>query len=443
MEVTPKWSRAVPKFTKNTQAWWQLKTKWSEQEYINRRAAVIRKIRERWPDSNMLNGHGSKPRQEASDLLRPLVAAFDDSSWSDPSTSGQKFEKRLEMYTSWAFYLNRHFKLDESAPVTTLPTIPPYQPIQNDSKDSKVLPVTRVDPIRHEPEYWSETTSDEIVQRAESTTVEPLPKSEVKPQADTDWDDIEVQIDANALDLGTVWLPMIDLKPVLRGQPCHWEDFELHELYNQFSQETGLKVDPTKHEFVYLSRGTKFVFYKPGAYKVMLKRFSQAASGQHNVLRLLIQPRSSYNLTPSTHRTTPALRGKKFDVQQITPQSRAKSRFTGSETDYSSDSSQEMERPMKRLKHLSTESETVDETIDSTIDSTIPDSTEGTNSALDGWKAVNGAAQSDLRIEQEDRPTKSRPATSGFGEVIDLSLTSTQEQGNVKSEAQLTQETEY
>lgn len=116
----------------------------------------------------MLNGHGSGPRQEVSDLLRPLVASFDDSSWSDAKISGERNEKRMEEYTSWAFYLNRHFKLDENPP-PTLPMIPPYQPV---TQYSRASPDCQTSLIRRDSEYWSETTSDEAPRRAVPSTTE-------------------------------------------------------------------------------------------------------------------------------------------------------------------------------------------------------------------------------------------------------------------------------
>ncbi|KAK5095193.1 hypothetical protein LTR70_003649 [Exophiala xenobiotica] len=356
MEPTTKRSRTVLKYTKNTQAWWQLRTGWSEQEYVNRRAAVIRKVRERWSDPDMLNGHGSGPRQEVSNLLRPLVASFDDSSWSDATTSGERFEKRMEEYTSWAFYLNRHFKLDEN-PSVTLSVVPPYQPVTHHSRAS---PDTQTSLIRRDSVYWSETTSDEAPHAAAPSTAELVHRSKSTNQSYFDWDDIEVKIDADVLDLGTVWLPMIDLKPFSQGQNCHWKDFEFHKLNSQFSHETGFKIDLNSHEYVYPGRAGRFTFHRPGAYKVMLKRFSQDAARRDNILRLSIQPRTSDQPTAGISKRTPVMDGKRSDIEQITPPSRAKSLFTGSATDYSTDDSQDMERRIKRLKRRYSEEETIE-----------------------------------------------------------------------------------
>jgi hypothetical protein len=75
----PKSSRSSPTYTKNNQAWWQLKTGWSDQEFNQRRTAIFQKIHEKWPERHMLKGYGINPRQELHDLLRPLVASFNNS----------------------------------------------------------------------------------------------------------------------------------------------------------------------------------------------------------------------------------------------------------------------------------------------------------------------------------------------------------------------------
>lgn len=80
-----------------------------------------------------------------------------------------------------------------------------------------------------------------------------------------------MKIDADVLNLGPVWLPMIDLKPLSQGQHCHWKDFELHKLNSLFSHETVFKIQSNSHEYVYLGHAGRFTFYRPGAYKVMLK----------------------------------------------------------------------------------------------------------------------------------------------------------------------------
>lgn len=423
MEVPTKLSRAVPKYTKNTQAWWQKRTGWGEPEFIYRRAAVIRKLRERWPEKEMLNGHSLGPRREASDLLRPLVASWDDSSWSDPGIAGEALEKRLEQYTSWAFYLNNHFKLDENAP-PALSTNLQYSTLNEEAKAARN---DHAVPSRHGSEYWSETTSDEIRRRAESSTTNLVPKQEgaSDPGSHCQWDDVGLQVDAKALGVGTVWLPMLDLKPFQRGQPAHWQDFESAKLYDVVSQEIGVRISASEHEFVYLSDAGSLHFSGPGGYKVMLKRFSQATFSPGNVLQLSVQPRDSHQPKLNAPMLTPVKRGKSFDLQQVTPQSRAKSRFTGSETDYSSDDSEDMERPTKRLKQLSTQE--TEETVDSSARTTKADHGD--------WTAVNRERELTLwEKEERNQPPPGRLGIVGSNKELPIALTNVYGRANVKHE---------
>lgn len=67
----------VEKPTRNTKAWWQDLTKWTDDEFEERRKAIITRIREKWPEESMLSGRNQK--HEVRQWLQPLASTFDDS----------------------------------------------------------------------------------------------------------------------------------------------------------------------------------------------------------------------------------------------------------------------------------------------------------------------------------------------------------------------------
>lgn len=278
------------KSTKNTQSWWQALTGWPADEFAARRKAVMRRLREKWPANSKLNNKKLEVRQ----WLFPLIASFNDSTWPTDAPPHERFDRQLSHYTSWALYLNRTFDVP-AATLVTPPAVkvPSYSFVHSDS----VTPVR----TRHasantiQPsDYWSPSTDESETRSAELKSEQPFTESasETKPGLQAfKWDNMEVKIDALAFGLGVVWLPMIDLKPEPKTRSCHWADFQLGELYKQFSADTGYSIKPETHEFVYVSDQEDFPFFREGAYKVALRRFLQSAAVSH-VMALRVQLRT-------------------------------------------------------------------------------------------------------------------------------------------------------
>ena len=273
------------KATRNTRKWWQNMTGWSDELFEARRNAVMIKIREKWPDEKGLNGRdgdGFQQKQQVRSCLRPLVQAANESHWPISATDADRLEKQLQHYVSWALYLNRSFNL---SPLPTAAHVPSYtiiqsdQPVLPDAKPRSALASRHID-------NWSPTTSDDetepVVSKLKSTsrTVESQSATTLRIQQDFDWDNVEIKIDASKLGLGTVWLPMFDLKPT-KNRICHWADFELNGLYELFAQDTGHAADSSLYEFVYTAGAEDFPFYRQGAFKVVLRRFSQSSITDH------------------------------------------------------------------------------------------------------------------------------------------------------------------
>lgn len=280
----------VAKPTKNTQVWWQALTGWSQVEADAKRRAVVSRLRERWPANSKLNDKKLAVRQ----WLAPLVASFNENHWPADVPPNERRDRQVGYYTSWALYLNRTYDVPAPIPFTS-PAVktPSYSFVQ--SAPVTPLVVKQADIVaKRSSGGWSETTSSSDAPltdfKSERTATEPASTSKHELSY-FDWDDIEVKIDAVTLCLGTVWLPMLDLKPEPKRQPCHWADFRIAALYDQFSADTKYTVSTATHEFVYTANEEDFSFFRDGAYKVVLRRFLQQAAFS-NVLRLRIQRRS-------------------------------------------------------------------------------------------------------------------------------------------------------
>lgn len=151
------------------------------------------------PEETMLSGRNQK--HEVRQWLQPLASTFDDSSWLERANETDGPERQLSHYTSWAFYLNRSYRVP-NPPVTT----PTYAFIQPDHILPPVNKRRRSVP-RQQFGHWSESTNEGTVERrltkSEQSTEPPCASRDVKPQA-FDWDNVEVKIDASHLGLGDV-----------------------------------------------------------------------------------------------------------------------------------------------------------------------------------------------------------------------------------------------
>lgn len=304
------------KKTKNTKAWWQAKADWSSDEYEQRRQAIIARIRDKWPEEKMLNGRdGSRGQQkrEVREWLRPLVITFNDTNWPYGATTENRIERQLQYYVSWALYLNRTFHYSP-----TPATAPSHSILTSDQVDSR-SPQSRLSMAGQTSTYWSDSSSDNETERLEvkSSSRESLKPPVSRPvsikreqdQPLFSWDNVELRIDATELNMGEVWLPMIDLKPGNKHAFCHWADFNLASLYTSLSAEAGVIISPNTHKFVYLNSAKPFEFYREGAYRIILKRFSQAFQPddilQFQILRHTPQTRTAVARRPNSYLTPP------------------------------------------------------------------------------------------------------------------------------------------
>ena len=94
-----------------------------------------------------------------------------------------------------------------------------------------------------------------------------------------------------------VLMPMLDLKPQTMQVPISWQHFDLQTLCDKFQFETGKGIDLATHELAQVNEnGTEdFVFSRPGAYRIMLKRIMQAGGVAGGILHLRIQKRITEN----------------------------------------------------------------------------------------------------------------------------------------------------
>lgn len=107
-----------------------------------------------------------------------------------------------------------------------------------------------------------------------------------------------MHIDATVLDEDQpVLMPMLDLKPQTMQVPISWQHFDLQTLCDRFQFETGKGIDLAIHELAQVNEnGTEdFVFNRPGAYRIMLKRTMQAGGVEGGILHLRIQKRITKN----------------------------------------------------------------------------------------------------------------------------------------------------
>ena len=311
---------------KNSKRYWITLTGWSNDIYEYRKKAVLARVRDKWPTKASLNaragdGRGTLVNQELRDWLRPLVITFNDTNWPDYAATPQsRLREQVNCYKSWALHLNAGSTSTSSATealsrpstivnVTPLhanvPPIPLVSPVHQNTS-----PLQSGDIVHHDPtasisqspvvrapsvNYWSESSSDDKEGQYATSHVRSNTVTTETPLASNrfNWDDVEVRIEAGELSFDTIWVPMHDLKPSPKHAPCHWADFSLKQLYKQLSLEMDLRIEPHSYQFVYLSQPGQFKFFREGAYRIALKRFSQMADSSNKALHLKVERRNN------------------------------------------------------------------------------------------------------------------------------------------------------
>lgn len=83
--------------------WWFEKAGWSSDRWIERRDAILERMRASWPDWPSFE-HDAATEDDVKACIRSLVAAFDDASWCLPHTPDplKRLEQKLNIYYVWA-----------------------------------------------------------------------------------------------------------------------------------------------------------------------------------------------------------------------------------------------------------------------------------------------------------------------------------------------------
>jgi len=334
-----------PKEKVNTTLYWKKRLGLGDEVYEERKQAVLQMIRKKWPRREQLSRSNDQRSDQVKSLLENYVASFKDSErYVKEPGPGEPFEKQLRLYTEWALLMNSWSKDEmkgwnqrnidgvssDAKPRADGNDLTSSFHDQEDDhaeqgnelavKEEEIVPGS----TRHTPLYLSQTPPP-------SSPPLPAVSNDPPSRSKLDWDAVEVNINADVFDLGTIWLPMANLKPDQKPQ-CTWHEFELKDLKRQFELETEASLDTDQYEWVYLAEHREFSFNRTGGYRIALKRFAEAGGSLDNVLHLQIQPRKP-TLAPST---------------DAPPAKRARSRFSGANSDYSDDGSAQENSPQKR-----------------------------------------------------------------------------------------------
>lgn len=143
------------------------------------------------------------------------------------------------MYTGWVTYLG---PLTDSLSADVVDEGEP-----EDTSESDWHPTTDENPSTSESEAPAKKRRRPIrattPQHNTRTNVAQPNEDAARPHS-TDWDNLEVHIDATLLDeQQLVLIPMFDLKPQTSQVPISWHQFDLQTLRHQFQAETGKSID--------------------------------------------------------------------------------------------------------------------------------------------------------------------------------------------------------
>jgi len=337
----------TPNKKANTTSHWKERVGLGDAIFEERKKKVLGRLRQKWPQRRQLSKFDDGHRSQVELWLKDLVASFDDADrYVDEPGPGNSFEKELRLYTEWALQLNSWSKdemlgwnrknsngvsLDtmlEADGNYSTSSFNGYEEDTTEEGDELLVKEEELAPgsSRNTPLHLFQTPSPSLP---------PLTAAHVDnpSRSKFDWDAIEVSINADVLDLGTIWLPMVNIKPDQNPQYA-WHQFELEDLKRQFEAETGLVLDTDQYDLIYLTDQQQFPFNRTGGYRIALKRFAEAGGALDNVLSLQIQAREG---SPEDVCRTNASRPK-----------RARSCFIGADSDYSDEDSDQENPPQKR-----------------------------------------------------------------------------------------------
>lgn len=320
--------------------------------YESRKADMLHRIRLRWQKRGDLDPKSEQQQKQLKEWIDPLVRSWPVG--TEPFNL-RDVQRRLEFYTSWAFTINWQSRDEQrkkdsriTQDSTQVRTAGPstskneFQ-LHNTTTDKDADIQKGVEGLKQggigQPHSDTQQTLGSFfgISAVASQTQDLHTTSTVHPASigstttTLDWDAIEIAIDARVIGLGTVWLPMIDIKPDAAG-PYHWSDFDITKLREHIENDTEKKIDMTIHNLVYQRGFNEVVVNARGSYKIALKWFVERGEGRGKIFHLSVRPKDGALGTGSSQ------------IQKLqespwpTRQARAnKSQFDGASSDFSNE----------------------------------------------------------------------------------------------------------
>lgn len=277
----------------HSDVWWRIKTGWTDAELLERKNAILTRVRDYGPDVPPRS-----PHPDFFNAIETLVATFNDRAWCLPGQRDRAsiFAEQLRLYNQWARHISRE-----------LHRLPPYTPFTTDY--SIVSSISLLNESVFFPAPLEHPSNEVVIPTATSLiTVGPNPCSEA-PLSDGysapfNWDDVEVYIDSRVGKDVEYCVPMTKLKPGEPRQQCSWFDFTLSRLFQYLRDdchdEQAIKDTPC---VIYWIRNDEWITINDvGDYQIMLKRFSQTPNTD-GVIDLLLEKPPTIKALKSSPRT--------------------------------------------------------------------------------------------------------------------------------------------
>lgn len=234
----------------HSDTWWKIKTGWTDEEYLARKNALFRRIRET----------GASPYEEdILDKIEPLVATFDDRSWCLPGEQDRAviFNEQLRLYQDWAehiFHASGDMDNDDLFTISLQVTGQPY-PLLNESA------------------------------HITTTTVKLF-----------DWTDVEICVDSKVKGRIQHIIPMVKLGTDELVDTYHWTSFKYEKFLKYLQQEQKIYFDDDAFDVYWITESEWFPIDNDSDYKIMLKRFMEAPT-ENKTIEILIEKRKKDGAT--------------------------------------------------------------------------------------------------------------------------------------------------
>lgn len=260
---------ALPDFNErvHSDTWWKVKTGWTDTEYLSRKNALLKRIRDKW--SNKLEGYNY---HDLADGIESLVATFDDCNWCLPGETDRTvvFAEQLRLYTKWARMIRSdHAFMSSNEMYTMSPSAANLSiPLLTTSFESPTLSTTRPAKVN---QFFTAPTTKSNVTTAHNT----MDLASAKQLFD--WDDVEVRVEVvggstYSPTTSNYYFPMTDLRAGKAGSPCHWSEFTYAKFADYCEKTLGLKQ---RQLLVWIDGKLWAHVGWNGSFQLMLKRFSE------------------------------------------------------------------------------------------------------------------------------------------------------------------------